>query len=73
MNAHGSGQRNLTRNPARDGAPAWSPDGRTIAFHSSRDRNNEIYVMHADGSGQRNLTRNRYHDFSFAWSPAQNE
>jgi len=25
MNADGSGQRNLTRNPADDVGPAWSP------------------------------------------------
>jgi dipeptidyl aminopeptidase/acylaminoacyl peptidase len=28
MNANGSGQRNLTRNPAFDADPAWSPDRR---------------------------------------------
>ena len=32
MNADGSGQRNLTGNPARDNDPAWSPDGKKIAF-----------------------------------------
>ena len=57
MNADGSGQRRLTRS-RHDGFPAWSPDGRKIAFFSQRDGNGEVYVMNADGSGQRNLTRN---------------
>ena len=58
MNADGNGLRKLTRNPTDDGDPAWSPDGRKIAFASVRDGNQEIYVMNADGSGQQRLTRN---------------
>ena len=65
VNVDGSGQRNLTRNPAHDSNPAWSPDGRKITFV----RNFEIYVMNADGSGQTNLTRNPAHDLAPAWSP----
>jgi Tol biopolymer transport system component/CubicO group peptidase (beta-lactamase class C family) len=68
-NADGSGQRRLTRNAARDNAPAWSPGGRKIAFVSRRDGNSEIYVMNADGSGRRNLTRNAAPDLLPAWSP----
>ena len=58
MNADGSGQRRLTRTPGHDGFPAWSPDGRKIAFLSIRDGKGEVYVVDADGSQQRNLTHN---------------
>ena len=59
INADGSGVRNLTPKPrgAVYAAPAWSPDGRKIAFAGERDGNSEIYLMNADGSGQRSLTR----------------
>ena len=56
MNADGSGKRNPLRNPANDGSPSWSPDGRRIGFVSNRDGRPEAHVMNADGSGQRSLT-----------------
>ena len=59
MNADGSGQRRLTRKGAE---PAWSHDGRSIAF----SRADDIYVMGADGSGKRRLTRRGN---SPTWSP----
>ena len=57
MNADGSGQRNLTRNPAYDADPAWSPDGRKLAFVSNRDGSYGVYVMNAEGSGLRKLAQ----------------
>jgi dipeptidyl aminopeptidase/acylaminoacyl peptidase len=67
MNADGSGLQRLLTSPAPgrcDGrarwnsGPAWSPDGRAIAFTRSScgPSYSEIYVMNADGSGQRRLT-----------------
>ena len=70
IDADGSGPRNLTQHPAKDVRPAWSPDGRRIAFVSRRDGNSEVYVMNADGSGKRNLTRDRASDDDYpTWSP----
>ena len=69
MNADGSGVTRLTDNDADDWSPAWSPDGRRIAFDSNRDGDFEIYVMNADGSGVTRLTDNDADDWSPAWSP----
>ncbi len=47
----------LTLDPATDTAPAWSPDGRHIAFRSERDGGG-IFLARSDGSGEeRRLTR----------------
>jgi len=48
--------------------PAWSPDGRKLAFVSRRDGNSEIYVMNADGGDQQNLTRQPASDSHPSWS-----
>src|SRR5215204_3542268 len=53
----------------KDGSPAWSPDGRRIAFYSERDGNAEIYVMNADGTGVTRLTNTRADEGYPAWSP----
>jgi dipeptidyl aminopeptidase/acylaminoacyl peptidase len=69
MNADGSVAARLTNNTVADREPAWSPDGRRIAFSSSRDGNSEIYIMNADGSGPTNLTNHVNYDVDPAWSP----
>jgi TolB protein len=57
MSADGSGRRRLTSNAVNDWGPAFSPDGRTIAFLSGRENVYDIYTMNADGTGRRRLTR----------------
>jgi TolB protein len=59
----------LTRNDTDDLQPAWSPDGATIAFNTTRDGNWEIYAMSADGAVQRNLSDDPADDEFPAWSP----
>jgi WD40 repeat protein len=44
-----------------------------LAFVSSRDGNQEIYVMNADGSDQTRLTSNAASDSEPAWSPDGNK
>lgn len=61
----------LTENA--DSKPVYSPDGRSIAFISTRDaEESEIYVMLEDGQDERNLTRKPGADFDFDWSPDSN-
>lgn len=64
----GGKEQRLTRT-GKDSLPAWSPDGKLIAFASTRDGNSEIYVMEADGSGQRRLTKDSAPDAYPSWSP----
>jgi Tol biopolymer transport system component len=61
--------RNVTRRPANDYSPEWSPDGTRIAFRTNRDGNHEIYTIDADGSNPENLTKNPGQERSPAWSP----
>jgi hypothetical protein len=50
-------------------SPAWSPDGKKIAFSSRRDGNFEVYVVDADGSDPMRLTNDGAFDGYPAWSP----
>jgi Tol biopolymer transport system component len=56
IDADGTRERQLTNDPAKDRAPAWSPDGKTLYFYSNRDGAYRIWSMHADGSGLTRIT-----------------
>src|SRR5262245_21871569 len=51
--------KNLTNHPARDCYPAWSSDGKLIAFASDRDNAANIYVMDASGKSVRAVTKEK--------------
>ncbi|WP_017317541.1 TolB family protein [Mastigocladopsis repens] len=51
MNPDGTGETPLTTGGGKS-YPAWSPDGKMIAFTSG----SRVWVMNADGSGQRQIT-----------------
>jgi TolB protein len=42
---------NLTHDPAFDGWPSWSADGRRVIFAREKGEDAAIYVVNADGSG----------------------
>jgi Tol biopolymer transport system component len=72
VHSDGTGLRRITSRGAY--TPAWSPDGKWIAFASNRSRPrhenaSEIYVMRANGTALRRVTRNRFADFQPAWAP----
>jgi Tol biopolymer transport system component len=55
MSTAGGEVTRLTDNNASDGLPAWSPDGKTLAFASNRGGVWSIWAMDPDGSNQRQL------------------
>jgi Tol biopolymer transport system component len=60
----------LTFRRADDGQPAWSPDGRRLAFKTAQFGSNQLAVINADGTGERLLTRTfRFSEGQPAWSP----
>jgi Tol biopolymer transport system component len=74
MRADGSEPRRLTRG-SPDAAPAWSPDGREIAFVRGRDLNRpsgdmDLFVVDVAGGEPRRLTDTAAaFDTAPAWSP----
>ena len=61
--------RQLTRDPADEFNPAWSPDGSEIAFHSWRSGNRDSYVVSADGTRERLIAGGPSHEYAGRWSP----
>ena len=60
----------LTRGKKSSSGPAWSPDGRSLAFTSSRaDDKSQLFVISPDGGEAVQLTKSETGVGGFAWSP----
>jgi len=70
---HGGPARQLTSGP-RDGGPRWSPDGKTLAFIRSSEKDGkpqpqQIYLLSFDGGEAQQLTDTPRSPGGFEWSP----
>lgn len=68
-NGDGTNPRNLTNSPAFDGWPAWSPDGKLIAFASNRNARYQIFIMKPDGSDVRLVANTEGRATVPRWAP----
>ena len=72
-----SGAKKLTSGRYDSGWAVWSPDGKRLAFDSSRTDHtpgdahhvNDVFVMNADGTGVKKLTNSKGVSENAAWSP----
>jgi Tol biopolymer transport system component len=72
----GRSYRRLTTGSFQDLDPAYSPDGKHIAFVSNRSKSFELWIINRDGTGLRKLTNVSAQGFQVglgkpAWSPDQ--
>lgn len=49
--------------------PAWSPDGKKIAFAGSDGGYTDLYIYNLETDSLRNVTKDPYSDLQPAWSP----
>jgi Tol biopolymer transport system component len=69
--ARGGRPKQFTYGDQTDSQPAWSPDGRYIAFISNRkdEKQSQIYVIPFEGGEARQVTDLEGSFSSFRWSP----
>ena len=68
-NSDGGDAYQMTFGEKPSGSPDWSPDGKWIAFTSSRSGKNNLYMMRAAGGEAEMITDVKSSVGEFAWSP----
>lgn len=69
VSSDGSRQRQITTSDKRDDSPRWSPDGKQIAFISSRGGDPQIYLIDLAGGEAQPLTSIHGGANGAIWSP----
>jgi dipeptidyl aminopeptidase/acylaminoacyl peptidase len=60
--------RQLTYSAKSESSPKWSPDGKSLAFLSNRDANQQIYLLSMSGGESAPLTKGKRNINRFEWS-----
>ncbi len=69
MRPDGSGRNQLTVSSGKKIAPAWSPDGKQIAFESNAAGSWDIYTMTIDGAAPERIYSSGSSNETPVWSP----
>ena len=66
---NGGESKRLTSAPGADNHPRWSPDGKSIAFNSTRSGSRQVWILPVDGGEARQLTKLPIDANEPVWSP----
>lgn len=69
MNLSANTAKRLTKTPAIDTTPSYSPDGKSIAFSSDREDGQQIFMMDNDGSSVKRISFGGGSYSKPIWSP----
>jgi TolB protein len=69
VDIHGKNAVQVTNETTVVSEPAWSPDGKLLAYTARPSGTGQIFVMNADGTGAHKLTNNFSAERNPTWSP----